>query len=503
MTEIAGPQRHAQYLTCDVALVGAGVMSTTLAVLLSNLDPTLKLMIFEREPRPAQESSNPWNNAGTGHAGMCELNYTIEQPDGSVDVSKAARINEQFQVSRQLWSYLVESRVIADPSSFINPTAHMSFVTGEDGRRFMKARWEELIANPLYSSTKYSDDPAQIEQWAPLLIAGRHSDEPIACTWNPEGTDVNFGSFTTQCLSWLEARGTVLECNHEVVGLKQDEDGSWLLHIEDSAGGSTQVVRAQRLFIGAGGYALSLLQKARVPEARGYGLFPISGQFLTTNAPEVVTRHGAKVYGQAKVGAPPMSVPHLDARVIDGEKWVLFGPFAGQSIKFLKNGSIFDAPRMVRTHNIIPMLQVAKDNIGLMHYLGTQILATKSKQFDELREFYPLADPDEWHMTVAGQRAQVIKVQNGRGTLEFGTETIFAGNNTVAAVLGASPGASTAVPIMLAILQRMFADRMDTWKGALQAMIPTWGTPLGDDAALARRTRERTAAILRIVPPTD
>jgi len=503
MTEISGPVGGAHVVRCDVALIGAGVMSATLATLIASLDPSLSLMVFEREPAPAMESSNPWNNAGTGHAGMCELNYSVEQPDGSVDVSKAVHINEQFQVSRQLWAHLVTTGVIADPSSFINPTAHMSFITGEAGVRYMKTRFQTLSANPLYSAMRYSDDLGQIGQWAPLVASGRDRSEPIACTWDPEGTDVNFGSLTTQLLAWLQSGGTQLWCDHEVVAIHRGADGSWLLRTRDAKGGPAQTVRAGRLFIGAGGYALSLLQKAGVPEARGIGLFPISGKFLTTNAPDVVARHGAKVYGQAKVGAPPMSVPHLDARVIDGEKWVLFGPFAGQSIKFLKNGSIFDAPRMVRPHNIIPMVQVALDNVGLMNYLGKQILATKASQFAQLREFYPEVDPSQWHMTVAGQRAQVIKVgAKGRGELGFGTETIFAGDGTVAAVLGASPGASTAVPIMLAVLRHMFADRMDSWDVKLRELIPTWGTPLSGDPELARRTRERTAEILNVTPPT-
>ncbi|MCL1842146.1 MAG: malate dehydrogenase (quinone) [Propionibacteriaceae bacterium] len=490
-------------LTCDVALVGAGVMSATLATLLSSLDPSLKLVIIERQPEPAQESSNAWNNAGTGHAGMCELNYSVEQPDGSVDVSKAVRINEQFQVSRQLWASLVTAGVIADPSSFINPTAHMSFITGAPGVRYMRTRYETMIANPLYSTMKFSDDLGQIEQWAPLLARGRTPSQPIACTWDPEGTDVNFGSLTTQLLAWLQSRGAVLECDHEVTGLQRQADGTWVLQAKGRTGADGLVVRASRLFVGAGGYALSLLQKAHLPEVRGIGLFPISGKFLVTNAPDVVAQHGAKVYGQAEVGAPPMSVPHLDARVIDGEKWVLFGPFAGQSITFLKHGSIWDAPRMVRPHNLIPMLQVAIDNFGLLNYLGQQILASKTKQYNQLRAFYPQADPSQWHMTVAGQRAQVIKVgPNGRGSLEFGTETIFAANDTVAAVLGASPGASTAVPIMLAVLKRVFADRMDGWEPKLRELIPTWGTPLSDDADLAQRTRERTADILKITRPT-
>ena len=503
MAAITRMHPSSEYRRCDVALVGAGIMSATLAAMLSRLDPGLRLMVVERRPRAAEESSDPWNNAGTGHAGMCELNYSVEQPDGSVNVSKAVSINEQFQLSRELWAYLVEQGVLPDPASFIAPTAHMSFVTGPAGVRYMDARWQALHANPLFSSMAYSEDPARIEGWAPLLIRGRAGSEPMACTWDPEGTDVNFGALTKQYLAWAQSRGAVLEYNHEVVGLKQDDDGSWLLHVEHTGGGGPQVIRAARCFIGAGGYSLPLLQKARVPQIEGYGLFPVSGQFLTTNSPDIVAAHATKVYGQAKVGAPPMSVPHLDARIIDGERWVLFGPFAGQSIKFLKNGSLFDEVRSLRRHNLVPLLQVAKDNVSLVKYLLQQIVLPPDKQLAELREFYPEARMGDWHMTTAGQRAQIIKVKNGRGVLEFGTETIFAGHDTIAAVLGASPGASTAVPIILGVLERCFADRIDAWRPSLLEMIPTWGTPLSTDAALARATRARTAGILGIARPTE
>jgi len=497
---ITRPVNHA---TCDVALIGAGIMSATLAALLSALAPELKLLVIERLSGPAEESSNPWNNAGTGHGGMCELNYSLEQPDGTVDVAKAIRINEQFQVSRQLWSSFVGLGVIADPASFITPTAHMSFITGEVGQRYMRARYDALHACPLFSSLRYSEAPATIGAWAPLIMEGRDATTPVACTWDPEGTDIDFGALTRQCLTWAQRRGAVLEYDREVVGLTQAADGTWLLHVEPTTGGTTQVVRAKRLFVGAGGYALSVLQKAGVPEARGYGLFPISGQFLTTNSPAVVERHGAKVYGQAKVGAPPMSVPHLDARSIHGEKWVLFGPFAGTSVMFLKHGSVLDGVRALKPHNIAPMLQVARDNIDLVGYLARQIFLSHDAQLAELREFYPLAEGADWHMTVAGQRAQVIKPKDGRGSLEFGTETIFAANDTLAAVLGASPGASTAVPIMLDVVSRLFADRLEAWRPHLLDLIPTWGTALAGRPGLAHSTRARTAATLCTTPPTD
>jgi len=485
-------------IRCDVALVGAGIMSATMAVMLHALDPGLKVVVIERGDAPAQESSNPWNNAGTGHSALCELNYTSEQDDGTVDIAKAVSINEQFQVSRQFWAHLVAAGVLGDPAGFIAKTPHMTLVRGDT--EFLRRRFDALKPNPLFASMEFAESRDQIAQWAPMIIEGR-GDGPIAATFDAEGTDVNFGELTRRYLGHLEGDGVRVLFGHEVSQLTKLADGSWALR-------AGQVhIKASKVFIGAGGYSLPLLQKAHLKEAEGYGLFPISGQFLMTDNPGIVARHTTKVYGKASVGAPPMSVPHLDARVIDGQRWVLFGPFAGQSPKFLKSGSLLDLPASLRPANLTPLLNVAKDNLGLVAYLVGQLTLTADGRMAALREFMPTATPDDWTLVTAGQRAQIIKPKPGAGglrggTLEFGTEAIVSADGTIQAVLGASPGASTAVPIMLDILSRAWPDRMDEWAPKLARMIPTYGTPLASDAGLAKQTLTATAEVLGIDGPT-
>ena len=474
-----------ELIRCDVALVGAGIMSATLALMLHALDPSLTLVVIERADEPATESSNPWNNAGTGHSALCELNYN----------DKASVINEQFQVSRQFWAHLVTAGVLGSPAGFIARTPHMTLVQGDDDTAFLRGRFDKLKPNPLFASMEFATDRRQIADWAPLIVDGR-SAEPIAATFDAEGTDVNFGELTRRYLKHLEGDGVRVVLGHEVTQLTKLADGSWALRAGELH------VKASKVFIGAGGYALPLLQKAHLPEAAGYGLFPISGQFLMTDDPSIVASHSVKVYGKASVGAPPMSVPHLDARVIDGQRWVLFGPFAGQSPKFLKSGSLLDWPTSLRPANLLPMLDVARANLGLVGYLVGQLTLTPDRRLAELRKFMPTAREDDWALVTGGQRAQIIKPKPGvGGTLEFGTEAIVSADGTMQAVLGASPGASTAVPIMLDILNRAWADRMDEWQPKLRRMIPTLGVSLADDAELAKKTLTATAEVLGIGGP--
>ncbi|MDR1355111.1 MAG: malate dehydrogenase (quinone) [Propionibacteriaceae bacterium] len=502
MTLPLSNRQSAQYIETDVVLIGAGIMSATLALLLSELDPNLRTLIIERRPGSAEESSNPWNNAGTGHAGLCELNYSIEQPDGTVDVSKAANINEQFQLTRQLWAYLVEQGSLQNPQTFINSTPHMTFVTGEDHVAYLRARWDAMRDNPLFAAMRYSENQTEIAEWTPLLIAGRATETTVGCSYDPTGSDVDFGVLTKEYLRIVADRGNEVMYNFEVTDTAS-AGKSWLVKAKHTGGGHGLVVKAKKVFVGAGGYALHLLQRSGIPEANGYGLFPISGQFLTTSKRAVIAQHNAKVYGKASVGAPPMSVPHLDARVIDGEHYVLFGPFAGSSPKFLKHGSIFDLPLSLRTHNIVPMLQVARDNLPLVSYLASQILLSPTKQLAALQQFYPEADLADWTMVSAGQRAQIIKRDAaGRGTLQFGTELVVGAGGTISGLLGASPGASTAAPIMLGLLEKCFADQLDTWRPQLAKIMPTWGTSLANDPVLAAATMSRTAEVLGIQPPT-
>lgn len=493
-------ERVATMAEADVVLIGGGVMSATLGVLLHQLDPTLKIQIVEALAEVAKESSNPWNNAGTGHAALCELNYTQEQADGSVDISKALGINEAFEQSKQFWAYLVGQGVLPDAKQFIQPIPHMSFVWGEANQRYLRARYESMKQHHFFQEMEYSDDPAVIAEWAPLLMEGRTAGEPVAATRVRTGTDVNFGSLTESLVEYLDAQdGIRLATNHIVKDLDRRKDGRWRVVVRNLEKGINRTIDTPFVFVGAGGASLPLLQKSKIPEGKGFGGFPVSGQFLVCDIPEVVERHQAKVYGKAAVGAPPMSVPHLDTRVIDGKSSLLFGPFAGFSPKFLKSGSILDLPSSVKLSNLAPMLAVGANNIELTRYLIEQCMQTPEDRLDALREFFPDAELKNWRLATAGQRVQVIKSDDKRtGVLQFGTETIVASDGSLAALLGASPGASTAVNIMLELLGRAFPNRMEEWAPKLTEMVPSYGQTLADDAASYTAIRGEADAVLGI-----
>lgn len=482
----------------DVVLIGGGIMSATLGTLLHELQPDWKIVAFERLSDVAQESSNPWNNAGTGHAALCELNY-MPQSDGPLDPAKAVSINEQFQQSRQFWSSLVAKGVLDEPSTFINATPHMTFVRGEKDVAYLKDRYEVLKEQPLFEGIEYSEDSRVINTWAPLLMQRRRKGEPFAATRVPAGTDVDFGALTHQLFDHLSNAGVELRTNHEVRSLKKQKDGSWTLRFRNSLGRTPGSINAKFVFVGAGGWALKLLQRSGIPEIKGYGVFPIGGQFLKTTNPAVVAQHKAKVYSQASVGAPPMSVPHLDTRVVDGEASLLFGPFATFSPKFLKNGSMLDIVSQVRAHNLWPMLRVAIANPDLITYLLGELTKTHRKKVDSLRVFMPTAKDEDWTLIQAGQRAQVMKKDPKKGgVLQFGTEVVAASDGSIAGLLGASPGASTAVPIMLGLLKSCFPEQYASWEPQLRELIPTYGTRLNDDAAAAEKSMAATADALSI-----
>ncbi|MBF4623489.1 malate:quinone oxidoreductase [Clavibacter sp. VKM Ac-2872] len=482
----------------DVVLVGGGIMSATLGSLIKQLEPDWTIQIFERLGEVAMESSNPWNNAGTGHAALCELNYTPEK-DGKIEIGSATRINEQFQLSRQFWAHLVTAGAVPEPKEFINPTPHMTFVRGTENAEFLRRRFDAMRAHPLFEAMEYSEDPAVIHSWAPLLVLQREKDEVIAATRFEGGTDVDFGALTNKLIDYLTEHGAALHLNHEVRGLSKNPDGTWHLRVRNDVGRSTVEVDAKFVFIGAGGGALHLLQKSGIPEIKGFGGFPISGEWFRTDDPEIVAKHRAKVYGKAAIGSPPMSVPHLDTRVVGGETSLLFGPYAGFSPRFLKKGSLLDLFTSIRPHNIIPMLAVAKDNLSLIKYLVGQLIASKETKFDALREFMPTADPKDWYQVTAGQRVQVMKkdAQKG-GVLQFGTEVVAAADGSIAGLLGASPGASTAVPIMLDVLERCFPDRIDGWKKPLRRMIPNYGTLVASDPKKTPKIIQETAEVLEL-----
>jgi len=488
--------------TVDVALIGGGIMSATLGTLLKQLQPDWDIQIFERLDDLALESSNPWNNAGTGHSALCELNYTPERADGRIEISSAVKVNEQFQVSRQFWSFLVESGALPEPTAFINATPHMSFVWGESNVDYLRKRYEALKDHPLFQGMEFSTDARTIRSWAPLMIPGRLKSQAIAATRIASGTDVDFGALSHLLTKNLEAEGAKLNTGILVKNIKRLRDGSWQLKMRHDIGGTpVEPVNARFVFVGAGGYALGLLQKSGIKEIRGFGGFPVSGEFLRTDNPDIVARHKAKVYGKAAVGSPPMSVPHLDLRVVDGTGSLMFGPYAGFSPKFLKSGSVLDLFASIRWHNIVPMVAAGLSNLSLVKYLIGQLVARPSTKFAELENFFPNAKPEDWYRITAGQRVQVIKKDPKKlGVLQFGTEVVSAADGSIAGLLGASPGASTAVPIMLSLIEKCFPDRMEAWKPELKRMIPSYGTALAENATLAKRTLTRTAKTLKINP---
>ena len=484
----------------DVVLIGAGIMSATLGTFLKLLSPSLKIEIFERLDQVAQESSNPWNNAGTGHAALCELNYMPDSKDGSLpNPSKAVAINEQFQLSRQFWSYLVEKKILGSPETFINSTPHMTFVRGAKDVDYLGRRFEALKNEPLFAGMQFSTDSKQIAKWAPLLIQGRDSAEPIAATYSESGTDVDFGLITTQLLGYLAKQGVGVRTSAEVQGLNKRTDGLWEVTVRDTKTGQVNYRTAKFVFVGAGGWALKLLQKSGIGEAKGYGTFPVGGQWLRTDNQELVAKHQAKVYSQASVGAPPMSVPHLDTRVVDGKQSLLFGPYATANPKFLKNGSIFDLPASLRPANLIPYIAVGLSSFPLIKYLIGELLKSESKKFASLLEFMPEAKASDWRLLNAGQRAQVIKKDRKKGgVLQFGTEVITSADGSISGLLGASPGASTAVHVMLQVLERSFASEFDGWQSKLKQIIPSFGTKLSAEPEKAAASLSATARTLKI-----
>lgn len=484
----------------DVILIGAGVMSATLGSLLKELAPEWEIKVFEQLASAGEESSNEWNNAGTGHAALCELNYTSEKADGSVDISKAIKINEQFQLSRQFWSYLVDSKLIDNPHDFIMPIPHMSLVQGEANVTFLRKRFEALSTHPLFEGMEYSEDPEKLKQWVPLIMEGRTSDEPIAATKIDSGTDVNFGALTRMLFDHLKSKNVEINYKHSVKDLKRTSDGMWQVKVRNLDTGTTELHTAKFVFIGGGGGSLPLLQKTGIPESKHIGGFPVSGLFMVCNNQEVVEQHHAKVYGKAKVGAPPMSVPHLDTRYINNKKSLLFGPFAGFSPKFLKTGSNLDLIGSVKPNNVLTMLAAGAKEMALTKYLIQQVMLSNEKRLEELKEFIPNAKLEDWDMVVAGQRVQVIKdTASGKGTLQFGTEVVSAADGSVAALLGASPGASTAVHVMLEVIQKCFPQHVKEWEPKIKEMIPSYGVSLTENLELLQDIHTSTSRTLGLI----
>lgn len=491
----------------DVVLIGAGIMSATLGVMLKELQPDLTIQVLERLDTVAAESTDAWNNAGTGHSAFCELNYTPEKADGSVDCSKAVKIAGQFEQSREFWTYLIEKGYIRNPQDFIRAIPHISFVIGEENVQYLKKRFEGLTQYTLFEGMSYSENPGQLKEWMPLVMEGRNDAEKVAATKMDIGTDVNFGALTRKLFRYLfDYPDVKLHLAHEVQDLEQDKNGRWKIKVKNLTTDKKRTISAKFIFIGAGGGSLPLLEKSGIPESKGYGGFPVSGQWLICHNPAVIEKHNAKVYGKAAVGSPPMSVPHLDTRMIDGKKSLLFGPYAGFSTKFLKNGSFWDLPSSIKISNIKPMVMAGIHNIPLTKYLIEQVSQSQDDRMEALQEYFPEAKAEDWDLEVAGQRVQVIKKDEDEGgVLEFGTEVVNAADGSIAALLGASPGASTAVSIMLDLLNRCFPEKMKTeeWQSKLKEMIPSIGQSLASDAVLCKQTRERTAGALGLSPVAE
>ena len=492
--------------TVDVILVGAGIMSTTLGTLLKQLKPDLRLLLVERLAREAQESSSAWNNAGTGHAGNCELNYTPMAADGSISLSKSAGRSTRTSISPAssgpIWC---ATDALGSPEGFIHAVPHMSFVVGEERRAFLRERHRLMSAHHCYRGMDYSEDPARVAEWAPLLIEGRDPAAPIAATRIADGTDVDFGALTSQLLVHLRPEPSLRGAVRHVGDRPRRGDpraaGAWSCGIGRAANASAS--RPAPSFSEPVAVHSACSRSAGIPEARSYGGFPVSGLWLRCSDPDLARRHHAKVYGMAAAGSPPMSVPHLDTRLVDGRRWILFGPYAGFSTRFLKSGSLWDWPRSLRPGNLLPLLAAGRDNLSLSRYLIGQVFASAEQRFDALRDFYPNARPSDWDLEVAGQRVQIIKADPLRGgVLQFGTEVVHAADASLVAVLGASPGASAAVAIAIAILRSCFRDKLPgDWERTLKGILPSYGESIRHDADLCRRIRRESAEVLRLGTP--
>ena len=480
-------------------------MSATLGMLLHQLDPSLHIVMVEQLSDVALESSAALNNAGTGHAGNCELNYTPQAADGSINITRALEINAAYEVSLQYWAHLVDAGALPAPEQFINKTPHLSLVFGDKSIAFLKQRFELLSKHHLFAEMQFSDDFAQLQAWMPLMMQHRNANEHLAATYVDCGSDVDFGALTQHMVAYLKTTPNfTLLTNTQVKNLSKvkdrAKDNTWHVHLKDLKNNHASTIQAKFVFIGAGGGALPLLQKADIDESKGYGGFPVSGQWLICHNADVIKQHNTKVYGKAAVGAPPMSVPHLDTRTINGQPALLFGPFAGFTTKFLKGGSKLDLARSLKVNNLKAMMSVGKNNLDLTKYLVKESRQTHEQRMNALREFLPQADSKDWTLENAGQRVQIIKnCEKKWGKLEFGTEIVAAKDGTLAALLGASPGASTSVQAMIGVLERCFAAQVNgEWQAKLKQLVPSYGESLIENVCLLKQLRQRTLTALKL-----
>ncbi|AOA58107.1 malate dehydrogenase (quinone) [Acinetobacter larvae] len=481
----------------DVVLVGGGIMSATLGTYLQELQPNWTIQMFERMDQVAQESSQAFNNAGTGHSGFMEMNYTSEK-DGKMDISKAVNTASQFEISKQFWSYQVKEGVLRNPKSFINPVPHIAFVWG-DNVDFLKKRYAAMTENPLFYGMQYTDNAAELKQWAPLVMQGREANQKVAATRMDVGSDVNYGEITTQLIKNLTNKPQFkLSTSTEVTGISRNEDKTWTISFKDLKTAKEGHIKTRFVFIGAGGAAVRLLQMTGLEETKQYAGFPIGGVFLMTDNPAVTAQHSAKVYGRAELGAPPMSVPHIDTRYVNGKKYVLFGPFATYSNKFLKHGSQLDLIESTNKNNVGAMTAVGVQNLDLVKYLLSQVSMSKEDQFEELKKYYPDAKIEDWTPSQGGQRVQIIKKEPGKeAKLQFGTEIFVSKDASVTGLLGASPGASTSPYIMLGLLEKAFPQYVNgPWNAKLHEIIKSYNQDLSKDPVLLDQVRQYTSSTL-------
>ncbi|WP_286760684.1 malate dehydrogenase (quinone) [Salegentibacter sp. UBA1130] len=485
----------------DLICVGGGIMSATLALMLKLIDPEIKIIIFEKLGEVSKESSGAWNNAGTGHSALCELNYTPENADGSIDISKAIEIFSQFETSKQFWAYLVDQKLIKDPQNFIHSVPHHSWVNGEDNINFLKSRFEALTQTPMFEEMKFSEDPEKLKEWIPLIAKGREN-EKMAATRMEIGTEVNFEALTQQYFKVLEEQFNVpVLRNTDVLDVDPDETLEWTVEAQNLDSGKVTYYDAEHVFIGAGGGALPLLQKVEIEEKDGYGGFPVDGQWLVCKNRDVIDQHWAKVYSKAGPDAPPMSTPHLDTRYINGKKELLFGPFAGFTTKFLKEGSKLDFPKSINKENIPSMWGVFWHNLPLTKYLMKQVTMDHSDRMEDLRVFIKDARPKDWELKVAGKRVQIIKKDEEQGgILEFGTDVVHSKDGSITALLGASPGASVAVSIILNVINIAFPEKIKSkeWEEKLSKMIPFWNKEIEENITEFKKVQANSSKKLEL-----
>lgn len=483
----------------DLICVGGGIMSANLALITKLLDPTKKILILERLEKPALESSSAWNNAGTGHSALCELNYTPEQENGSINIDKAVKICTQYEISKQFWTYLVEENLLKNPQEFVMPVHHNSWVFGKENAEFLEKRYHAFKNHFMFNSIDFTTDKQKMKEWFPLIMQHRTEDEVMAASRINRGTELNYGSLTEKLFAILETRfNTPVHCNYEVVDIDPEAE-DWTVEVKNLKTDEVIDIDAEHVFIGAGGGSLLLLQKVEIPEKEGYGGFPVSGEWLVCKNEEIIAQHNAKVYSKAGPDAPPMSTPHLDTRYIDGKKQLMFGPFAGFSPKFLKEGSNLDLFKSIKTDNLHPMLGAFWHNLPLTKYLIEQVLMDKEDRMETLREFVKDAKSKDWEVVKAGQRVQIIKKNEFEGgKLQFGTEVVSSKNGDITCLLGASPGASTATAIMLEVIEKAFPELLKTSeaKEKIAKMFPFYKTEITEE--LFTKELKRAKEVLKL-----